>query len=545
MACCRTGCYLKLAPLSGAKPKGVSAMRKQVLALVAVCLFVALLSGCPKPVEPVKQGVSVYIDLNSSVPVGDQKGYSYPEIPLGYQRQIGAAFKAQAAWLELTFYMEYTEEDKGGGYPTQEIVRTIPVVDGIAQDTIALAVGRYSVGSRILNTNWQPLFEAYGETEVVANTVTPTELEFDFLYSYTMNFQITGLPAVSVASVLAIDQGNVEYNTITFYQNGDGLYAYIGLPLSFDGSALMLNLNDGGQLLVDLPLTMYAVNFGLYNLGDYYPIAYQAPESAGQVVIDATFGFEERFIRVNGLDYQSIQEAALSSTNPTIMVGPGDYYGLELNPGLARSVTIIGAGAGVTRIFSGDSGPAIMMDAGAGGLGKAAIAPTLRLANVAVDAYNSYVGISVWGCSLDMSNCHVFGGGYFQGGGGTSLVMAGNPSGVSIDHCLFESDAAFAIELDNYQSDLVSVKNSIFASYQQLYNPALYLATYDSNGSAGLLYRNCCFWQVNQAWPADVFCDNAITADPMLDWMTMLPAEGSPCIDAGDDGFNIGLIWSK
>lgn len=509
-------------------------MQKQFFGLVLSLLVVALLSGCPKPVDPpVKQGISVYIDLNSSVATGDQKGYDYPEIPLGYQRQIGAAFKAQAAWLELTFNADFAV-GKGGGYPGQQTVRTIPVVGGIAQDTIALAVGKYWVGSRILNSNWQPLFDAYGETEVVANTVNQMELEFDFMYSYMIDFQITGLPAVSVDSVAAVDQDNEEYSAVTFYQNNDGLYAYIELPLSFEGSALVLELDDGGQLLVDLPLTMYTINFGLYNLGDYYPLAYQEPQSAGQMTINASFGFEKPFVRVDGNDYDFIQDAVLSGPSPVVMVGPGRYPGFELPLGSERPVTIIGAGANKTRILPKDGGLAIRVDAAAGE-GKALIPPLIRIVNATIEGYNAYAGMALWGCSLEMVNCHAV-------GNNNSLILLGQPGSIIVDHCLFEGGGGFAIEVDNYDSPII-VRNSIFSGYQWT---ALYLATYDSDGSIGLYYRNCCFWdQVDQAWPADVSCGNAIVADPMLDWETMMPQAGSPCIDAGDDGNSIGLLWSE
>lgn len=509
-------------------------MQKQFLGLVLSLLIMALLSGCPKPVDPpVTQGLSVYIDLNS-VATGDQKGADYPDVPLGFQRQIGKAFKDKAANVELSIY-ESLGEIKGGGGPDYSLYRMLPVIDGVAQGQIALPVGIYWLSAKILDQDYRPLFEAYGDIEVVADTVSETELEFDFLYSYMMNLQVTGLPAMEIESVTAIDQNGIEYSAANSFFDGGDLFVYIDLPLSFTGSALVINQIGGGQLLADFPLTLYMVNFAMYDFSDYYPLAYQAPQSAGQVAIIASFGFEKRFIRVDGLDYNSIQEAALSSANPTIMVGPGDYYGLELSGNLTRSVTIYGAGAGVTRIIPNGNGPIISMDYPTGGLGKAAIAPTLRLANVTIDAYGSYAGLSLWGCGLDMSNCHIL------GSGGT-VVMMGSPAGVSVNHCLFEGSGGFAIELSNYQSNLVSLKNSIFMGYQMT---ALYLDTYDTNGADGLVYQSCCFSGMDQAWPMAVTCQSAITADPMLDWETMLPTEGSPCLDAGDDGFNIGLLWSE
>lgn len=526
-------------------------MKKMSVLLVMLVMAVAF-AGCPRaPQDPasgdgytippleVKQGIHVYLDLNAETKAEAEKGNSYPGLPINVRRQVGANLKGQASWLWLVAYA-WNDLGKGGGnYYNQWY---LPIDGGVVDETIFLPVGGYSIQAVVMDKSYNGLFDYWTSAKVTTVEITRVTLDFDFLYSYNIEVQMFAVPGTfsDGSEVVVLDvHGNSYSGTLRNLDIGQVGFD-LSIPLDFEGNALALTDIFGQKVLANFPLKLYEL-LGVSLLEYPYCLSYQLPTEAGQLAFDVRFGFESLYVRVNGVEFNSIQEAVKLSSSPmTVEIGDGDYYGFDLTGLGAKDVRLVGLGANRTRLVRDESGdPIIHMDA-SGKAGKAG-GNRLIMENLSVIGYTTdywLPSVDLWGCDLEAKNC------YFEGSG-PSLVTVAYPLQVLVSHCLFNSNAN-AVQLEYYNPAAVWVQDCIFTGWSYA---AVYLPTAESNGYAGMTLANCCVFGFDVVPTAPVFVPttNFIFDDPLIDWVnTKLPMRpDSPCIGTATDGGNIGLLWSE
>ncbi len=514
---------------------------------VLAILFVlaAVLTGCPWLIsQPVKQGVHIRLDLNTDADT--EKGYGYPEIPLNHLRQVGDAFKSKAAYLELEFYPQSPIYGKMGGDvpPPGYRYESIPIVDGVAEKKVALNVGDYWLTSTVVDDRYNNLFDANETLTVEAGQVTEAEIEVDFMYQYDFRLQICDLPAEfgynSQIRVIDLD-GNSWYSQYA-YPEDDCLQALVPLPLSFKGGSMVISdLDTGIEVLADLPLILYALDFNTYDLSSSYWVGYQPPTTAGQVEIEVSFAYQNRYVRVNGLDYNSIQEAIDSNDTPVeIQLGQGEYPGFTLGPDDGKIISITGQGAAKTSLIKPKGSPNVIYAELA--VGKGGGAPTLSLNDLAVvSSYQSMMSMPVPGNLIQLSgmsllayNC------VFENYDGFSVSVY-YPQQVNVNRCVFWANSMPSLELNGYDGQSSMVYDSIFQSWANDYI-AIMLPTFEQDGQIGTF--NNCLMTGSPVHPEFEVPNWLIGQDPLLYWPGILdPA--SPCIGAGLQGHDIGLLWAE
>lgn len=476
---------------------------------------------------------------------------AYANIPNASLIAMGDAFKAKAAMLRLEVCENdgYGKDGKGGGY-SNCAGHDFLLVNGEWHGFVPLNPGNYWVRAQLIDKEGYPLFEASTWATVNQGCNTKVGLRFDFLDYYQFYLGVYNLPEIGL-------QGSgvriLEYSTDTEYY-GYGYrdefhwIMYFNLPLDFIGGSMYfvdqsgtpINGPDGQPLTWNLSLIPWQINWPYFDFSDEYLLAYQ-PAASGTLTADVSFAYEERYIRVGGIEFNDIGEAVKLSSSPmTIELGPGDYLGFWANGAdSAKDVRIVGSGANMTRLVRDDNdGAIIVMDPTV----KAAKGGGYRLIleSLAVSAYSSTTAwppsaIQLWDCGFEAYNC------YFENSSAPTISLTDQLQ-VLVDHCWFQNGGAPAIWLNYYDPTQVRVQNSIFTGWQF---EAVYLGTYYESGADGMAITNCCFSGGVPTGPEFVQTTNPIFVDPMLDWQTKLPLPGSPCIGAANDGTNIGLMWTE
>ena len=540
-------------------------MKKSMLIVMVAVLMVAVFAGCPRapqepdtsgdgqfvppvvPPEPeVQQGLIFQGNLYPEEKTAEKYGV-YPGIPNANLQAMGDAFKAKAATLCLAIY-EDGGYGKGGGY-SDCLYRSFPLVNGEWYGFVPLNPGSYSVQAQLADKDGYRLFEASSTAVVNADQNTNVGLRFDFLQYYSFRLGVYNLPDIGIwDSEVHI----LEYSTdMEYYGHGsrDDYHwvMWFDLPLDFLGGTMYfvdqfgipVNGPDGQPLIWNLSMVPWQIDWDNFNFGSEWLMAYQ-PAVAGSITVDVSFAYEERYIRVNGFEFNSVAEAVQQSASPvTVELGAGDYLGFWANGADAKDVRIVGVGANRTRLVRDDNdGAIIMMDPVPSG--QKAGGWRLILDNLTVSAYSNATSwppsaIQLWGCAFDAYNC------YFEGSQ-SPIVCLSSSEEVVANHCWFQIGDSLAILLDYYDPARVRVQNSIFTGWQFT---ALWLSTYYDNGADGMVLTNCCFSGGVSSGPEFVLTTNPIFTDPMLDWQTKLPLPGSPCIGTGTGGSNIGLLWTE
>ena len=235
-----------------------------------------------------------------------------------------------------------------------------------------------------------------------------------------------------------------------------------------------------------------------------------------------------------GAQYDSIQDGIDAVSAPgTVHVAAGTYY--TYNIILKNNVQVLGAGAAVTIIDGGGSGPVVLADG---------VGPDTKLDGFTIT--NGKAGIELSDCSPVISNC-IFSGNSAAAGGG----MCNESSSPNVTNCIFSGNSAYSWGGMHNWASSPTVTNCIFSGNWAQVGGGMHNDDYSSPSVTNCIFRDNVGGEIFNdvtSTPVVTYCDiegvypgvTNIDADPMF----VDPANndyhsqaGSPCIDAGtNDG---------
>lgn len=481
--------------------------------IVVVLAFLACgLLGCPMN-EPPVVNPPVTTEIGSLHIEGDLSG-GQKSISNEQLLAIGQAFLDRAD--SICAYL-YEPMEKGGG----EVARfcgTISaghfVLDSEASHVL-IPVGKYELYVNI-DGNGYPLFWGRpdgGQVNIGSGSNT-ADVVFDFMEEYWVTVIVSDVPGNLG------DSGNVrlisaEYPQATqWFRNVDGTigFSFAG-PVQFTGGTVVVTDDNGEEFAFDVAVDMATDYFGPIQ------VSYVPSVNVGSLEIDSEFSFMTKIL-VNGeiVEDEDLQNAVYSAgSDIEIYVPRGDFYPGDITiPTNVSTVTILGEG----------------------------VESFLHQCDFSWDRLNygktgGETSLTIDGVTLS-GEVHVQGVDYFAIN--NSVVLSGshavslNYVGVAdIDHCDFlryVTSAENGIQITNCGPSPVSVKNSIFANYPVAISydrPGVYAGSHN------------CLWNCGYTNWEDVVPSSFIVGNPLWAHNFSL-ASLSPCIGAGEDGQDIGIL---
>ena len=525
-------------------------MRKLAVSVFFVVVVLAL-TGCPRPLpniesdQPIQSAqtgtIEIKGDLNALI---NEKAFTYSRL-----QEIGAALAARVSQVSIML-----QDVDGNHYPVDAVV----VQRGLFQQTVyGIEPGLYNLSTDAYDADGYRLFSSSDSVKVIAGQTSSVRVLENLLPQYPFQAEINHLaphiapaPAVSVRLVSA---------TTTYYPgwwSGDPaqlkLNLYLNLPLDFDGGTLVIELSDGQVLQTDLPLKVYELDFAAasFSFNDVYQYVYAPSQDLGNVDVSVGLNYSHAIV-ANGRLFDSLQQAVNECDSPVaIQLGSGDYPGFSCYD--PKVVQISGLGAIETRITgalyyqNSNQSYAIMYDQSQGGYGKGKSAakgggPYLGLSNLTVQggaalgkgggsASETDAALIVGWANLEMSDVIV----QTENNGLYSYY----DSGIDINHCTFiGTSAGLALKLDYHADSSSESGDYLINSIVYGFATGIDVMT-DINGPIHATYD--CIYACSNVADYDIEVSTFILKDPLFgpDY-TLL--SGSPCINAGNDGENLGV----